>query len=495
MQIAPPADLAAIIGASADAVFGLDEAGAITTWNVAAKRMLGRPEGAMPEAVLAESLTGPDPGRWADVLARAKAGGRSEGVRFDLHRADGHVIPVLLSISPTALPDGRFDGAWVVVRDLTEQLLAQQTLAESELRVRRSEVLAGTGNFVVDREAEAVQWSHGMYAIFGVLPQDFEPSVAAHLTLAHPDDRGPVEKAFQTALSGYHAAELDHRTLRPDGSVGWVFLAIEPTYDATGQVIGASGVCQDVTQRKQAEAAARAALERERSAIEELRRLDSVKEEFLATVSHELRTPLTAILGFCALLRATCLDHEQMLEPIARNAQDMHQMVERLLDYSRLEAGRVAIEVRPLRLAEHVRMIVRGLEPVLAGRSTLIDIDDDLMVCADPDALERILVNLIGNAAKYSDPPAEIHVSAGPAPTGVMVAVADDGPGIAEQHHGQVFDRFFRVPGQTAARRGTGVGLAIVRQYVELHGGRISVDSAPGAGTTFRFDLPSEERA
>jgi PAS domain S-box-containing protein len=491
MQVAPPADLAAIIGASPDAVFGLDDAGAIITWNLAAKRMLGRPDGSMPEAVLATSLAGPEAGRWADVFARAKAGGRSEGVRFDLHQADGHLIPVLLSVSPTAAADGGFDGAWVVVRDLTEQVLAQQTLAESELRVRRSEVLAATGSFVVDRADAAVQWSHGMYAIFGVLPQDFEPSVEAHIALAHPDDRGAVEKTFEAALSGYRAAELDHRTTHPDGGVGWVFLAIEPTYDASGQVIGASGVCQEVTQRKRAEAAARAALVRERSAMEELRRLDSVKEEFLATVSHELRTPLTAILGFCALLRATCTEHEQLLEPIARNAQDMHQMVERLLDYSRLEAGRVAIETRPLVLAEQVRKIVRGLEPVLVGRETVIDIDHDLVVRADPDALERILVNLIGNAAKYSDAPAAIRVSAERVGPGVMVAVADEGPGIPLQHHAQVFDRFFRVPGQAAARRGTGVGLAIVRQYVELHGGRISLHSAPGSGTTFRFDLPS----
>jgi signal transduction histidine kinase len=299
-----------------------------------------------------------------------------------------------------------------------------------------------------------------------------------------------VDKIFQAALTGDVAGELDHRTVRADGGEGWVFLAVEPIHEAGRGFVGARGVCQDVTHRKLAEAAARAALDRERTAIEELRRLDSVKEEFLATVSHELRTPLTAILGFSGLLQATCTVHDELLEPITRNAQEMHQMVERLLDYSRLEAGRVALDVRPLVLADQVRATIRGLEPLLAGRTVRIDIEDDLPVRADTDALERVLVNLIGNAAKYSDAPATITVTAARADLKVLVSVSDEGPGIDPQHQGQVFERFFRVPGHPAARRGTGVGLAIVRQYVELHGGHISVHSTPGAGTTFRFDLP-----
>jgi PAS domain S-box-containing protein len=491
METGPSADLAAIIGASADAVFGLDHQGAVRTWNRAAGRLLGRPDATMRGFVLAQGVTASDLGRWKDVLERVRAGGRSEGVRLDMHQAGGPLVPVLLSVWPGADVDGGYDGAWVVARDLTEQLLAQQTLADSEQRVRRGEVLAGTGSFVIDREDAAVQWSHGMYMIYGVRPEDFEPSVEAHLALVHSDDRPAVDKVFQAALTGDVAGELDHRTVRPDGGTGWVFLAVEPIHEVGRGFVGARGVCQDVTQRKLAEAAARAALERERAAIEELRRLDSVKEEFLATVSHELRTPLTAILGFSGLLQATCTEHDELLEPITRNAQDMHQMVERLLDYSRLEAGRVALEVRPLRLADQVRTTVLGLEPVLAGRPARIDVDEDLVVCADADALERILVNLIGNAAKYSDAPASITVSAARGEAGVVVSVSDEGPGIDPQHHGQVFERFFRVPGHSASRRGTGVGLAIVRQYVELHGGHVSVQSAPGSGTTFRFDLPT----
>ena len=485
-------DVEAIIDSSSEAMLRLDASGAVTVWNRAAQRLLGRGERAMPGTVLAGCLAEEDRPGWAAAFKRALAGERSEAMRLTVIHATGRGVPASVTVSPAPGREGPADGAWCVARDLTEQVLAQRTLADSAERVRRSEALAGSGSFVVDRGVAAVQWSPGMYVLFGVTPLDFEPSIDAHLGLVHPDDRAAVEAVLREALTGRDRAELDHRVVRADGTAGWVFLAIEPTRDPGGTVLGASGVCQDVTQRKEAEAAIRAALDRERAAIEELRRLDSVKEGILATVSHELRTPLTSLLGFSALLREVCTEHEDLLAPIERNGHEMHQMVERLLDYSRLEAGSVAIDPRPVRLAEEVRACVRQLDSALGGRLVAVDVPDDLVVFADPDALERILVNLVGNAAKYTEAPARIAVAAERWPDGtVVVSVADSGPGIGPEHHASVFDRFFRVPGRTRAQRGTGVGLAIVRQYVELHGGRIWVESEHGRGATFRFDLPS----
>ncbi|MBA3741334.1 ATP-binding protein [Sporichthya sp.] len=487
--VAVDPDLAAILDSSTDATFHLDSAGVVTWRNRAARRMLGRIDGDLVGAPFVDALHPPDAVRFAKVLVQAGAGARiDDDLQLQLRRTDDQVVPVVLTLAPTSAP-GEGGGWWVVAFDLTERRESQRTLAESERRVRRSEALAGTGTFVVDFGASMVQWSEGMYAIFGVDPAEFFPSFSAHLDLIHPDDQDLVRAALAEVLAGRTPAELDHRARHPDGSTVWVFLAIEPTRDPDGRVIGASGVCQDVSVRTRAEATAREALDRERAASEELRRLDRAKEEFLATVSHELRTPLTAILGFSSLLRATPTEHALLLEPIERNAYDMHQMVERLLDYSRLEAGRVMIEPRSVGLAEQVRSVQGQLDSALAGRTVEVDVPDDLVVWADPDALQRILVNLIGNAAKYSEPPGIIRVCAGPGEQGTVVSVADDGPGIAAEHQSEIFERFFRVPGSTRAKRGTGVGLAIVRQYVELHGGRVWVDSEPGQGSTFRFGV------
>ncbi|HEV7627092.1 MAG TPA: HAMP domain-containing sensor histidine kinase, partial [Streptomyces sp.] len=184
-------------------------------------------------------------------------------------------------------------------------------------------------------------------------------------------------------------------------------------------------------------------------------------------------------------------EHADLLEPIERNGRAMHQMVERLLDYSRLEAGGVTITPRPVLLADSIRICVRHLEPVLAGRDVVTDVDEALEVWADPDALERILVNLVGNAAKYTDSPSAITISVERGPHGDTVAVADRGPGVPEEYRTRIFERFFQVPDRVAGTPGTGVGLAIVRQYVELHGGRIWVENSEGSGAIFRFELPA----
>lgn len=482
-------DLFAILDSVTDAMFRLDGTGFVTMCNRNAQRIVGPADG-LVGTLFVNVVADAHRDTFARALAHAEAGTPAENLFLDLRGTDDRTVPVMITLTPDRSSASGGRGSWVVAHDLTEQGEYQRALAENERRVRRSEVLAGTGTFVVDAAASVVQWSPGMYTIFGVEPGQFEPSIYGHLELVHPDDRPKVEQAFRIAMGGGRSTELDHGVLRADGSVGWVFLAIEPTRDAAGHDIGASGVCQDITERKLAESTMRDALERERSAAEELRQLDRVKEGFLATVSHELRTPLTAILGFASLLRESCPEHHQLLAPIERNASDMHQMVERILDYSRLEAGRVEIEPRPVGLADWVTEVLEHVQSELAGRKVEVDIPADLIVRADPEALERILVNLITNAAKYSEPPGRIRVGAERDGREVVVSVSDEGPGIDREHHARIFERFFRVPGPTAAKRGSGVGLAIVRQYVELHGGKIWLDSALGEGTTFRFELP-----
>jgi signal transduction histidine kinase len=207
-------------------------------------------------------------------------------------------------------------------------------------------------------------------------------------------------------------------------------------------------------------------------------------------VSHELRTPLTAICGFSQLLAGAAPEHEQLVAPIERNANEMLGLVERLLDQARLEAGRIPLEPVPFVLAPACAEVVVGLGSTVDGTRVHVAVADSVRVVMDPNAFVRVLSNLVGNAVKYA-PGGQVEISASVAGRVATVRVTDNGPGIAAEHQDRIFEPFYRVPGSTRATRGTGFGLSIVRRYVELHGGTVSVHSSPGSGTAFEFTVPA----
>jgi signal transduction histidine kinase len=378
----------------------------------------------------------------------------------------------------------------LIVQDLTERVLAQETLAASEHGVRRSEALAGSGSFVVATDGSA-QWSAGMYRLLDASPTDAEPSWDHYLSLVADDDRPDVESLVSGALREGLSGEVDHRA-GLDGRDVWLFLSVEPLRDDAGALIGARGICLDITARKQAEDAMRVALEREQRANDELRALDSLKDDFLATVSHELRTPLTAIIGFSVLLMKKAPELAAIVEPINRTGHDMARMVETLLDYSRLQAGVIPLCPELVNLAAHVGSCFGQLPD--ADNTLLNDIDEDFTVVADPDALDRILGNLVGNAVRYSGSGSTVRVSAQHEDDNTVISVTDNGPGIPAEFQEHLFDRFYRVPGQNRSR-GTGIGLAIVREYVTRQHGRVWCESREGGGTTFTVSLPQQRKA
>ncbi len=232
----------------------------------------------------------------------------------------------------------------------------------------------------------------------------------------------------------------------------------------------------------------------------ELRRLDELKSEFLAMVSHELRTPLTAIVGYSRLLLRQAhgtltpkqLEHQ---EAIFRGAQRLNDLINDLLDVSRLEAGRIELAPRSLDLRHIVEQVGTVVTPAAHARHiqvrTLLP-PDVPSVQADPTRLQQILVNLVGNAVKFSKPGGEVRLLAGRYRDQVWVAVEDDGVGIAKEELPRIWDPFYQVEAPMRRRHGgSGLGLAIVRRLVELHGGVVRAESeGEGHGSRFTFTLP-----
>jgi signal transduction histidine kinase len=238
-------------------------------------------------------------------------------------------------------------------------------------------------------------------------------------------------------------------------------------------------------------------LELERSLVTQLQQTLDLRRTMVMSLSHELRTPLTCILGFAE----TILNHWEGLPDtdrrssvvtIAQHAHDLQRLVEQLLDFAALETGRLEAVNGPVPLDHEVRTAMQSLMPLLGERSVTVDIES-VVVRADTALLRRALANLISNAVKYSAMSAPIAVTARTEGSMVRITVEDSGVGLSAEEASHVFEPFWR--GRQAlsgALRGSGVGLALVHEYVRVMGGEVLVSSVPGAGSRFSFTLPLE---
>jgi protein-histidine pros-kinase len=285
---------------------------------------------------------------------------------------------------------------------------------------------------------------------------------------------------------------MEMHGLRSDGTEFPAEVLLSPL-TADGHVTISASV-RDVTEQKAAEAAHVLALEREREASERLREVDRLRSDFLSTVSHELRTPLTAIRGFSEWLvdEWDTTPDEQRLEMVRRilgAGSRLEGLVHDLLDFTRLERGRLQVTVEPASLSGLVRAAVAGVGSALEEHRVDLDLRDDLVGLVDEPLLVRALENLLTNAAKFSPAGSTVSVRTEARDGGAVVVVRDEGVGIPEDEQDKVFDRFYRVPETAPDHPGTGIGLAIVKQFVEAQGGTVSLRSAAGEGTEFTLWL------
>jgi PAS domain S-box-containing protein len=475
-----------------------DRAGLITQMNRTAEEATGwRLSEALGQpywSVVRRADRLPDQGRLNPVDAMIDNGGTIERVHYvDLVARDGRHTPVELRASLAYAQDGQVRGLISVFRDMTRLYQAQE---ESN---RLAAIVESSNDAIVGKTLDGLitSWNHGAQMIFGYTPEE---AIGQPVQMLIPADRRHEEMRILTRLeAGRRVPAFDTIRLRKDGSTVPVSVTISPILDVQGRVVGASKIARDITEHKRVEdlRVKGVQLEAENRQIQEASRL---KSEFLANMSHELRTPLNAIIGFADLMHSGAVPvespkHQEFLGYIGTSGRHLLQLINDVLDLSKIEAGKVEFYPEPLLLPALVKEVTDILQASASKQGLRIEVHIDPEVAQltlDPARLKQVLYNYLSNAIKFTPSGGLITLRALPdGPEHVRIEVEDTGIGIAPADMRKLFNEFQQLDSSYTKRHaGTGLGLALTRKLVQGQGGSVGVRSTPGVGSVFHLVLP-----
>jgi len=492
------ARLAAIVESSGDAIIGKTLDGRISSWNRGAEMLFGwTAQEAVGQSV--QMLIPPDrAGEETRIQERLQQG--LQVPAFDTVRVtrDGRPVQVSVSISPIRDRSGCIVGASKIARDVSLQRAAEAALRESESRLRFTLESAQIGDWDLDLSTGRATRSLRHDRCFGYDTLQPEWTVQTFLDHVHPDDRADIEERLRRSAASQADWAAECRVIWPDGSVHWISVHGIVRHDAgpAGRMVG---IVTDITQQRQAEQARALAqrLEAENRQILEASRL---KSQFLANMSHELRTPLNAVIGFADLLHSGVVlpespKHREYLGHIGTSGRHLLQLINDVLDLSKVESGKLAFAPEPLDLPVLVREVRDVLHTAVQRKQLQLRLEldpalDDLVL--DPGRLKQALYNYLSNAIKFTPAGGEIIVRARPeGPLHWRLEVEDSGIGIVASDLPRLFTEFQQLDaGYDKQHQGTGLGLALTRKLVQAQGGTVGVRSVPGEGSVFHLMLP-----
>jgi PAS domain S-box-containing protein len=408
---------------------------------------------------------------------------------------DGVLREVMQSAVPLLDENGGAIGAFEITEDVTRLMTAQNTARRRQEQLEAAFDAAHLSFWDWNLVTNHVTWSGPFEQLFTSPFTGSSPQAKDMLRRLHPEDAGKVRRAVEESRNQGAPFEQEFRVIYPRGTVHWISAKGRFSYRA-GQAVRMTGVVTDITQRKHAEEQ----LLQAKDAAEQASRL---KDDFLATISHELRTPLSAILLWTHLARetfSTPAEKDGALDIILGNAKAQSQLVNDLLDISRGIAGKLRLNLRSGNLAAPIRAALDSVRPsAVAKRIDLQEqLADDMHAApVDPDRIQQVAWNLLSNAIKFTPAGGTVTVRLESAKAGdgkpiARLSVADTGQGIAAEFLPHIFDRFRQgESGITRIYGGLGLGLAIARELVQMHGGTIRAESeGPGRGAIFSVELP-----
>ena len=405
------------------------------------------------------------------------------------HRKKGGTLIDVESTSHPLVYEGR-DARLVVATDITTRKRAEEALQTSEEKFRSVVQTAHDAIVSADSHGNITDFNRGAEAIFGYSAQEV---IGKPLAVLMPDrfkelhQRG-FKRYLETGEAHVIGKTVELAAKRKGGAEFPVELSLSTWKARTGLFF--TGVMSDITENKRTQ-------ELLMRAKEEAERASKFKDQFLSTMSHELRTPLNAVLGFSDLLadeRYGPLNDRQQryVAHIHTGGKHLLELISDILDLSKIEAGRMELSREDVTVASAFGEVISALFPLAEKKSQALlqEVEPHLHVRADALRFKQVLMNLAGNAIKFTAEGGRIELAARQVEDQVRVEVRDNGPGIPPEQQQRIFEAFFRLTETGSATEGTGLGLAITSRLVELHGGKLGIESQPGEGACFYFSLP-----
>ncbi len=388
------------------------------------------------------------------------------------------------------------DVTYCLGRDLTEQKQKEEQFIRRERQLNEAESIGRMGHWHWTIGQDEIQWSGQIYQIFGVTPDEFNPSLHGMNDMVNRRDLDRVNQAFQRAIIEQNDYDMEFCINRPDGELRFIRCEGRCAVDENDEVIALYGIMQDMTER--------ISYERElKDAKEIAERAYAAKSQFLANMSHELRTPLNAIIGFSDMMGHQLfgpLGNEKYVEYVQGIQDSGHHLLDLIsdiLDMSKIEAGKYELDLEEVSIAKVLKMASHMVEGRAREEGVQIttpeDLDEDLKIIADRRAVMQIILNLVSNAVKFTEDGGQVSVECHPRENYVALKIIDDGIGIPANKLAQITQPFEQASTDyTREYQGSGLGLAITKELIDMHGGQLFIDSTVGLGTTVTVRLPYE---